>query len=135
MNLKSLILVVIPAIFLAGVCYLLIESISTKGKQNQASAQESPDLFLVCPECHLKLRMSPQLAQAGLPCPHCADKGVRMEKAGRFSGTSSGVHYDLQLFAVSLVGVDGILGLLFFYYYCLLPRLHSKCEKNTFFHC
>ncbi len=58
-----------------------------------------------------------------------------MEKAGRFSGTSSGAHYNLQLFALSLVGVDGVLGLLCFYFYFLRPRLHRKKEKSTFFHC
>jgi len=133
MKFKALLLGAITVTFLGAALYLL--GTTLLAKKSPASAADAGDIFMVCPECHLRLRVSPEMAKAGVPCPHCVHEKVQMQKEGKLLGAASGVHFYFRLFAIGMILLDGILMVLCYYFYVFRPIVSKRKEERTTLSC
>ncbi len=121
--------------FLSSILYWLVATLSPP-KPDGVSGEDPGNIFVVCPECHLKLRVSPEMAKAGVACPHCVHDGVKMAKEGKLLGRpASGNRFYWQLMSMGLVGADGIMLVLCYYYYFHRPRARKRKDETTYLHC
>jgi anti-anti-sigma regulatory factor/pSer/pThr/pTyr-binding forkhead associated (FHA) protein len=140
MNFKNLFLGTIALTFLGAILFWLIATLSPP-KPESALAEDPGNIFVVCPECHLKLRVSPEMLKAGVACPHCVHegvdhKGVKMERVGGLLGRpASGTRFYWQLLSIGMIGADGIMLFLCYYYYVLRPRARKRKQETIFLNC
>jgi anti-anti-sigma regulatory factor len=133
MNRKALFVGVLTVSFLGGILYLLLTTLSS-GKERPG--EDPGNIFMVCPECHLKLRVSPEMEKAGVACPHCVHEKVQMEREGKlFQASVSGRRFYFRLFAIGLVSVDSVLLMLSYYFYIFRPGARKRKQEKILLSC
>jgi len=124
MNFKSLLLAVMTITLLAAFASWTI-GVFKKENPEQGFTEDPGNIFVVCPECHLKLRVSPEMVKKGVLCPHCAREGLQMERVDKLL-RGSGTRFYYQLLAMGLVGADGVMLLLCYYFYWHRPTSRER---------
>jgi anti-anti-sigma regulatory factor len=134
MNVKSLLLVVMTVTLLAAMAFWAVGMFK---KQSAEQAGEDPgNIFMECPECHLKLRVSLETAKKGMMCPHCVREGIGMQRKDKLlSGAVSGAHFYYQLLAMGLVSGDAIMLLLCYYFYWIRPASRKRKSETATLSC
>jgi anti-anti-sigma regulatory factor len=137
MNIKILLLGAITFTFLGAIALWLIGNLSKANQDVAASvAEDAGPIFLVCPQCNLRTTATPDQVKNGMLCPHCALEGIKMQREAKFlPGASTAFGYYSHLFALGLIGADGLMLSLCYYFYFHRPQAIKRRLETSFLHC